>query len=132
MPDSTDDYQRGKVIGKQEGIVEQKLAEYGSHLEKINGSQERIADELRGMNIRLENLTLDNQSLADAAKANERTALALAAALKDADEARRNADIQERSKSEEKWSPLTRISVALGIIVSLFIIGGGLYAIFKQ
>ena len=108
--------------GKQDGTIEAELREQRSHLVRINGSQEKFARELERMNNQREQQGLNIQALADAAKANERTAIALATALKEADEARRNQDTA-------KWSPLTRLGVGLGVLVSIATLGGIIYAI---
>ena len=51
------------------------------------------------------------QRLADAADADRAKALALATGLKEADDAR-------QQKAGERWSPLTRLGIAAGMIAS--------------
>lgn len=96
----------------ERGRVDATLTEHASHLAKINGSIERFADEVR-------ELTLGIQRLADAADADRTTALATAAALKAAEEAR-------RMKSEEGWTPFQR---GLAVLAVLLTAAGVVYAI---
>jgi hypothetical protein len=89
-------YDRGHTAGG----VDAQLAEHSQHLAKINGSIERFAGEVHG-------LRLDIQGLKDEVKANARAVPLVAAALKDADEARRAA-------GESSWSPWAKIFAAIG------------------
>jgi hypothetical protein len=57
-------------------------------------------------------LTLKTQRLADDALASRETALSLAKALKEADEARRD-------KSEQTWSPITRVFAVIAAIATV-------------
>jgi uncharacterized protein YdcH (DUF465 family) len=94
--------------GVAAGEISQRLKEHDQHFAKINGSMERVADELAKQ-------TLAIQRMSDAMTANEATVLKTAAALKDADEARRD-------QSETRWSPLARlgaVAVIIGAIASV-------------
>lgn len=87
------------------GQIDARLAGHDSHFAKINGSLERPADEMHLMNLVV-------QRLADDAKANAATVITTAAALKDAEAARRD-------KSETTWSPFQRTIAAAGAVVAL-------------
>lgn len=95
------EYERGVVAGE----IAARLADHDQHLAKINGSMNDVARALHA-------LTLAVQRLGDQADASAKTVIATAAALEKADAAR-------RAQSETSWSPLTRIGVAVSIIVAL-------------
>jgi hypothetical protein len=100
--ESTQDaYDRGTIAG----AIETRLAGHDQHFASINGSLHRIANEMHS-------LTLAVQRLGDQAVARDATVVTTAAALKDAEEARRTA-------SEQSWSPLARVGAALGILVAV-------------
>lgn len=94
---TSDEYNRGKV--------DAQLAEHSQHLAKINGSMERVADELHAM-------TMQVQRLADAADADRATVIVTAQALEKAEAAR-------RVKSEQGWTPFQRVLAVLGVLVAL-------------
>ncbi len=98
---SDEDYDRGHVAG----TIDARLAGHDKHFAEINGSLKDLAREMAKMVTAV-------QRLGDQAIARDATVVTTAAALKDAEEAR-------RSKSENAWSPLTRISVVLGILAAI-------------
>jgi hypothetical protein len=87
------------------GAIDARLAGHDRHFHDINGQLARIADEMRETRLAV-------QRLADAATADRSTAVTTAAALKDADAAR-------RAKSETAWSPLARLSLAVGVVATV-------------
>lgn len=101
------------------GVVARTLQEYGEHLKTINGSVEKTATVLNVQAEALHGLANSVQSLVQRLDAEAATRLAMAAALKDADDVRRSTDEQARLGADRKWSvPLTRLSIALGILGS--------------
>jgi hypothetical protein len=92
------DYDRGVAAGE----IAQRLAGHDEHLAKINGSMDRVAG-------RLDALVLAVQRLADATAADRATVVTTAAALKDADEARRATDVRH-------WTPFQRTFAVIGAI----------------
>lgn len=96
-----DAYDRGHDAG---GISE-RLASHDRHFESINGQLKRVADAMEVMN-------LEVQRQGDRADASAATVIATATALEKAEIARRAAD-------EQKWTPLQRISLVLGVILAL-------------
>lgn len=99
-------FRRGEVAGQ----TESRLSGAEDHLAKINGHIGEMVEEIKA-------LRLDVQALGDAATAAANTAVALATALKEADETRRD-------KSEQSWSPLQRmvgITAIIGVLVGLYI-----------
>lgn len=94
-------FDRGTVAGK----IEQRLAGHDDHFRQINGSMARLADEMH-------QLVLAVQLLGAEAESRDKTVVITAAALKDAEQARRD-------KTEHAWSPLTRLSVAVGVLAGL-------------
>jgi hypothetical protein len=94
-------YERGAVAG----AIDARLAGHDRHFREINGQLARIADEMHETRLAV-------QRLADAASADRSTVVTTAAALKSADDARRD-------KSETAWSPLARVSLAVTILVGV-------------
>jgi hypothetical protein len=93
------EYDDGVAAGK---IVE-RLDHHDRHFQTINGSIDRLADHTA-------KLVLELQRLADQAVARDATAVALAAALKEAEASR-------RAQGEHKWSPVSRtITVILAVV----------------
>jgi len=102
MPDPhASDYDRGVAAG----TIGQRLAEHDDHFRRINGSLEKVAHELG-------TLTLAVQRLADQAVARDATTVKTAAALKDADEARRLA-------GDQRWKPWQKGLALLGGLVAV-------------
>jgi hypothetical protein len=102
------DYDDGVAAGK---IVE-RLDHHDRHFRTINGSIDRLAD-------RMGDVALQVQRLADQAIARDATAVALAAALKNAEEVRRH-------QGEQKWSPVSRtiavilaVATVAGVVIAL-------------
>jgi hypothetical protein len=95
----SEDYKRGHDAG---GIAE-RLDSHDRHFAAINGS---LADMVR----ELHSLTLAVQRLADQAVARDATAVTTAAALKAADDARRD-------KTEQGWAPWQKaLAVTAGLV----------------
>src|ERR1035437_2453338 len=100
VTETSDAYDRGHIAGE----ISQRLSQHDDHLVAINGS---VGDTAKA----LDRLTMTVQRLADAADADRAKAVALAVGLREADEAR-------QQKSGERWSPLTRLGIAAGIVAS--------------
>jgi len=94
-------YDRGVVAGE----IAARLAGHDRHFDAINGSLAELASEMHGM-------TLAVQRLADQAESNARTVITTAAALKEAEAARRRL-------SEQSWTPWQRLLAVLGGLVAL-------------
>ncbi|MFC5268475.1 hypothetical protein ACFPJ1_40755 [Kribbella qitaiheensis] len=88
-------YERGTVAGK----IDARLAGHDKHFATINGSLADVAKELH-------DLKLAVQRLGDQAVSRDATVVTTAAALKDAEDAR-------RSKTESAWSPVAK-AIAIG------------------
>jgi hypothetical protein len=103
-------YDRGELAGQ----IAARLAGHDQHFAAINGS---LADLAREMH----DLTMAVQRLGDQAVSRDATVVTTAAALKDAEAARRD-------KADRSWSPLARLSAAIGgaaaLIGSYFLIRG--------
>lgn len=101
MPESPQEaYKRGRV--------DARLDQMDRHFETINGSIEKTANELHGVLLAL-------QRISDQQVANAATVVTTAAALKDAEEAR-------RARTEQSWSPwqkLFAVVAAVGVPVGL-------------
>lgn len=95
-------YDRGVIAG----AIEARLQGHDRHFSDINGQLGRVADELAGLKLAV-------QLLASQAIARDATVVTTAAALKDADEARRNT-------AERSWSPWSRglaiLAGAVGVV----------------
>jgi hypothetical protein len=94
-------YDRGHAAGG----IEARLDQYDLHFAAINGS---VADTAAALTA----LSMQVQRLADQAVARDATVLTTAAALKDAEDAR-------RAKSEQTWSPFQRIVAAVAGIAGI-------------
>ena len=97
---SKDAYDRGAIAG----AIETRLAGHDQHFAAINGSLADIAREMH-------QLTLAVQRLGDQAISRDATVLTTAAALKDAEEAR-------RASAEQSWSPWARIFAAVAAVAA--------------
>lgn len=99
-----DAYERGHLAGE----IAARLAGHDQHFAAING---HLADLVSGQ----EAVRLAVQRLADQAVSRDATVVTTAAALKDAEDAR-------RSKGEQTWTPWQRIfgvvaAVAAGVVI---------------
>lgn len=99
--------------GHAAGAIAERLASHDRHFAAINGSLDRLASEMHA-------LTLAVQRLGDQAVSRDATVVVTAAALKDAEEAR-------RSKTESSWSPWTKgfatlaaVATAVGLALALW------------
>jgi len=101
-----DAYERGHLAGE----IAARLAGHDKHFASINGSLADLATEMH-------ELTLAVQRLGDQAISRDATVVTTAAALRDADEAR-------RSKTEQSWSPVAKafaVLAAVATAVSLYL-----------
>jgi hypothetical protein len=96
-----DAYARGHLAGE----IAARLADHDKHFAEINGSLKHLADEIHAQ-------TMAVQRLSDQAVSRDATVVTTAAALKDAEDAR-------RAKSESSWSPLSRTATILGALVAV-------------
>jgi hypothetical protein len=108
-----DAYDRGHIAGE----IAARLADHDRHFAAINGS---LADVAREMH----DLTLAVQRLGDQAVARDATVITTAAALKDAEDAR-------RSKGEQSWTPFARLIAVLGGLVAVVTLIGYLALVRK-
>ena len=97
------EYDRGVVAGQ----IDQRLAQHDKHFEQINGSLGDVARELHVMGLAV-------QRLADQAESRDATVIKTAAALKDAEDAR-------RAQGETRWTPFTRVIALVGAIAGLVV-----------
>ena len=98
-------FERGSAAGK----IEARLADHDKHFAKINGSLDKVAQELH-------DLKLAVQRLGDQAISRDATVITTAAALKDAEDARRHS-------ADQRWSPWQKIIAvvgAIGVIVAIY------------
>ena len=98
-------------------------------LARMEGTLNLVADRIAGVTSRVDRHEIDidalkssTQSLKESARAEAVKAIALAAALKEADEAR-------RQKSEQVWSPFAKVAIALASVVSALTIAIQFYQI---
>jgi hypothetical protein len=108
---SSPDYDRGIEAGK----IEQRLDGHDKHFEAINGSLEKVASNLADLNLGI-------QRLVDSGQADRATVLTTAAALKAADDARRD-------KGEQRWTPFQR---GLAAIAGLAGLGALIYEVLSS
>jgi hypothetical protein len=98
MPEDQTEYERGLAAGQ----VLSRLDSHDDHLNKINGSMERVADELKSLNLNV-------QHMADAAEADRARAVVVAEALEKADRTR-------EKTAARHWTPIERM-IAIGTVV---------------
>lgn len=103
-------YERGVAAGE----IAARLANHDRHFAAINGSLADLAHEMH-------DLTLAVQRLGDQAAASATTVVATAAALANAEKAR-------REQSTRSWTPFQRLLAVLGVGVAL---AGLAYAVLK-
>lgn len=113
------------------GVISQRLDEHSKHLAAINGSTEKTALALQDMTRSLGKLGAGLDAVVQRLDAEAATRVAMAAALKGADEARRQAEETARTENERRWNlPMQRIAWALGTAATLvglyFALGGHL------
>jgi hypothetical protein len=102
MSETTGDaYDRGVIAGE----IAARLAGHDKHFASINGSLATLASEMH-------DLVLAVQRLGDQAEANAKTVITTAAALKSAEEARRD-------KIEHSWSPVAKVLAVLAGVVGV-------------
>lgn len=94
-------YDRGRAAGE----ISARLDSHETRLASLNGSLAEIA---KGM----ADMALGMQRLGDQADSSAKTAIATAAALREAEELR-------RIKSERAWSPVQRLSLVVGLIATM-------------
>jgi hypothetical protein len=105
MEDNSE-YERGVAAGQ----VLSRLDSHDQHLSKINGSMDRVADELNKLNKLNVELLLAVQRLGDAANSDRATVITTATALEKAEAARRD-------KSVSRWTPVERlIGIAFAVV----------------
>jgi len=107
-PDEQQAYERGKVAGE----LAAKVAEKGQHLDKINGSMEKVATALA-------NLVIGVKGIEQQMAADKETRVATAQALKDAEDARRHLEDDRRTEDDQKWSPLARVVLLVSALSGL-------------
>jgi len=112
------EYERGHLAGE----IAARLAGHDRHFASINGSLVKVAENGIEQTKALNALRLAVQRLADQADANQRTVITTAAALKDAEEAR-------RTSSESSWSPWQK---ALAVLLAAVAVADLILAIKKS
>lgn len=98
--------------GVTAGEIAEQLKRHENHLSKINGSTEKTALAIEAFNRTQQKMELQLQRLADQAEADSKTRVATAAALKDADEAR-------RTTADRAWSPVARAIALIGALAAV-------------
>jgi ribosome-binding ATPase YchF (GTP1/OBG family) len=105
------------------GIQDQRLHDHDKHFDRINGSIADSAQQLRGVKEKLSEVQMTLQRLTDAVESNQKIVITTAAAVESERKSTADAVEQQRTtlrdSTESKWSPLTRISVVIGILVGL-------------
>lgn len=114
-PADASDYDRGRKAG----VTDATLKQHEQRLDVINGSivDTKNAVEAQRKSIELQTLTL--QKLSDKVEAGAQAALMLAAALKEADEARRTADVTSAQPAQRRQSTIMVVVAVVGMLVGL-------------
>lgn len=113
--------------GEKAGHVDQLLEQHAAHLALINGSVASNVVALREIRDELHDLGASMQSMGQQMKADADTRIALAAALKESEVARRQQDADTaaalRVKDDRTWLPVAKVS---GVIAAA---GGFVYLV---
>lgn len=105
MPESSQEaYDRGTVAGE----ISARLAGHDRHFASINGSLEKLAHEMH-------QLALAVQRLGDQAEASAATVVTTAAALANAEKAR-------REQGDRAWSPWQKLIAAVGGLAAVVVV----------
>ena len=94
-------YNSGVIAGR----IAERLDGHDTHFADINGSIKDLIGEVHG-------LRLDVQQLGLQAIARDATVVTTAAALKDADQARRDSAVQ-------RWSPMAKALAVIGVLAAV-------------
>jgi hypothetical protein len=94
-------YDRGHIAGG----IDERLRGHDLHFAAINGQLVKVFEEMHA-------LTLAVQRLGDQAVSRDATVVTTAAALKEAEAAR-------RAKTEQSWTPVSKVFAALGALAAL-------------
>jgi len=110
--ESTQDaYERGTVAGE----ISARLAGHDRHFAAINGSLDRLANEMHA-------LVLGVQRLGDQAEASAATVVTTARALANAEQAR-------REQGDRTWSPWQRLFAVVAAVAAAVVTVTGLVAL---
>lgn len=101
MSESESEFDRGHLAGK----ISERLDSHDKHFAAINGSLGDVARELHEMRLSV-------QRLGDQAISRDATVVTTAAALKDAEEARRD-------KTTQAWTPIAKALAILGAAIGV-------------
>lgn len=105
-------YDRGVAAGE----IAARLANHDQHFANINGSVNRLADDLSALRLEL-------QRQADAASAERQAVVAVAEALRQAELTRQETLKETRAvrqdTAQRRWSPLMRLAAVIGALAAL-------------
>lgn len=123
------EFARGHKAGHRAGGIDAKLNEHDQHFVVINGSivDNRKAIELQRKVIEVQTLAI--QQLVDKFEASAQAAIMLAAALKEADEARRNTAVQSAQPVQRRQAlimvTVAVVSMLMGLVGMYVAVRGG-------
>jgi ABC-type transporter Mla subunit MlaD len=109
--------------GVAAGEISQRLKEHDKHFDQINGQMGRVADEQAGTRVELAGIKMQLQRMADGLLADKATVATTAEAVEK--ERVSTAAVVEKERAtgvraaERRWTPLTRIGIAAGILIPL-------------
>jgi len=109
--ESTPEQQNAFERGKRVGQVDAALSDHDERLDKINGSMERLADEMSGVKLAV-------QRLGDDARSAATTVLATAQALKEERDATAEALKAATERSDRRWTPAMRLAAFMGSLAA--------------
>jgi hypothetical protein len=107
---------RGYGQGLEDGKILQRLDGHDKHFDRINGSMEKIAARLGGVELLLQQIMDKADSRAASGKADlaarDATVISVADALKKTDEAR-------RASIDQRWTPIQRVMAVIALLVTI-------------
>lgn len=118
-------YKRGVAAGE----IARRLAEHDEHLNRINGSMERVASMLGDLTLELQRqgdrTVAAIQQLRDQRTADAATVVTTATALESERKARSD-------RSSDSWTPMARVLAVLGGLAALAGVAFGVYSLMHR
>jgi len=120
----TPELQAALERGRRVGQVDAALSEHDERLDKINGSMERLANEMGEVKLAV-------QRLGDDARSAATTVLATAKALKEERDATAEALRARTERADQRWTPAMRFGALAGSAATVLGVAIAVYLALK-
>jgi hypothetical protein len=114
MPDESEDYKRGMAEGK----ILSRLQAHDEHFDQINGSIDRLSQEMHA-------LVLGLQKFSDAADSRDAISVAAVKSVAEAETARQGA-------AERKWASIQKLFAIIAAIAATITVAGVLITLLAK